>query len=103
MSIFDDMDYSKLTEDELDEKIQDVLAKVEVCYKMGHSDALDQLLFHLENLKIELTDKLEKKQFELIQGKIPDILTITDNESEEELPKKYNFGENSSPKNNKKR
>ena len=86
MSIFDDMDYSKLTEEELDEKIQDVLAKVEVCYKMGHSDALDQLLFHLDNLKIELTDKLEKKQFELIQGRTPDVLTVTDDD-EEELPK----------------
>jgi len=85
MSIFDDMDYSKLTEDELDEKIRDVLEKVEGCYKMGHSAALDQLLFHLDNLKMELGDKLEKKQFELIQGRTPDTLTITD---DEELPKK---------------
>jgi hypothetical protein len=103
MSIFDDMDYSKLTEDELDEKIQDILEKVEVCYRMGHSAALDQLLFHLDNLKMELGDKLEKKQFEQIQGRTPDILTVTDNESEEDLPKKYNFRENTSPKNNKKR
>jgi|TARA_R110000765_G_scaffold74273_1_gene145541 hypothetical protein len=89
MSIFDDMDYSKLTEDELDEKIQDVLAKVEACYKMGHGAALDQLLFHLDSLKLELGDKLEKQRFELIQGRTPDTLTITDDdEEEEELPKK---------------
>lgn len=87
MSIFDDMDYSKLTEDELDEKIQDVLEKVEVCYRMGHGPTLDQLLFHLENLKMELGDKLEKKRFELIQGRIPETLTITDDEDEEELSK----------------
>ena len=87
MSIFDDMDYSKLTEDELDEKIQDILEKVEVCYRMGHGPTLDQLLFHLENLKMELGDKLEKKRFELIQGRIPETLTITDDEDEEELSK----------------
>tara|TARA_B110001454_G_scaffold140407_1_gene130378 strand:+ start:980 stop:1291 length:312 start_codon:yes stop_codon:yes gene_type:complete len=103
MSMEDDMDYNKLTEDELDEKIQEVLEKVEVCYRMGHSAALDQLLFHLDNLKMELGEKLEKKQFELIQGRTPDILIVTDNESEEEHPKKYNFREKSSPKNNKKR
>ena len=83
MSIFDDMDYSKLTEEELDEKIIDVLAKVEVCYKMGHSAALDQLLFHLENLKMELGDKIEKKQFALLQGRTPDVLTVTDDDEEE--------------------
>jgi hypothetical protein len=89
MSIFDDMDYSKLTEDELDEKIQDVLAKVEICYKTSSaSPILDQLLFHLDSLKMELGDKLEKQRFELIQGRTPDILTITDDEDEEELPKK---------------
>jgi hypothetical protein len=87
MSIFDDMDYSKLTEDELDEKIQDVLEKVEVCYRMGHGPTLDQLLFHLENLKMELGDKLEKKRFGLIQGRTPDVLTVTDDDEEEELPK----------------
>ena len=89
MSIFDDMDYSKLTEDELDEKIQDILAKVEICYRMGQSPTLDQLLFHLDNLKMELGDKLEKQRFGLIQGKTPDVLTITDDdEDDEELPKK---------------
>lgn len=80
MSIFEDMDYSKLTEDELDEKIQDVLAKVEICYKMGSGPILDQLLFHLDSLKMELGDKLEKQRFETVQGKTPDEMTITDDD-----------------------
>jgi hypothetical protein len=89
MSIFDDMDYSKLTEDELDEKIQDVLAKVEICYKVSTAGpVLDQLLFHLDSLKLELGDKLEKQRFELIQGRTPDTMSITDDEDEEELPTK---------------
>jgi len=36
---------------------------------------------------MELGDKLEKKRFELIQGRIPETLTITDDEDEEELSK----------------
>ena len=96
-------DYGKLSDEDLDLKIEDVMKKLDIAYSMGQGPVVDQLVFHLDNLKIELTDKLEKKQFEASQGKAPDRMTITDNESEEGLPKKYNFGDHSSPKNNNKR
>ena len=71
-------DYSLLSEDELDEKISDILKKIEIAYSMGHSVALQQLEFHLENMKLELGAKLEKQRFDLIQEKTPQEYTVTD-------------------------
>ena len=73
-------DYSLLSEDELDEKINDILRKIEIAYSMGHGVALQQLEFHLENMKMELGDKLEKQRFDLIQGKVPEQYTVTDDD-----------------------
>jgi hypothetical protein len=73
-------DYELLSEDELDEKINDILKKIEIAHAMGHEVALQQLLFHLENMKLELGAKLEKSRFELIQGKVPEQYNITDEE-----------------------
>ena len=77
-------DYEKLTEDELDEKINDVLKKIDIAYSMGHEVALQQLLFHLDNMKLELGTKLEKQRFELLQGKVPEQYNITDEEIDKE-------------------
>jgi hypothetical protein len=73
-------DYSLLSEDELDEKINDILKKIEIAYSMGHDVALQQLEFHLENMKLELGTKIEKQRFDLIQGKVPEQYNITDEE-----------------------
>ena len=73
-------DYSLLSEDELDEKINDILKKIEIAYSMGHGVALQQLEFHLENMKLELGEKLEKQRFDLIQGKTPKQYNVTDEE-----------------------
>ena len=73
-------DYSLLSEDELDEKINDILKKIEIAYSMGHGVALQQLEFHLENMKMELGAKLEKQRFDLIQEKTPEQYNVTDEE-----------------------
>jgi len=77
-------DYSLLSEDELDEKISDILKKIEIAYSMGHSVALQQLEFHLENMKLELGEKLEKQRFDLIQAKTPEQYNVTDEEIDKE-------------------
>ena len=51
-------DYEKLTEDELDEKISDILKKIDIA----------------------LGTKLEKQRFEMIQGRTPEEYNITDEE-----------------------
>jgi molecular chaperone GrpE (heat shock protein) len=78
-------DFNKLSEEELDEKIQDVLKKVNIAYSMGNSEVLDQLLFHLDNLKMALGDKLEKQRFEVIEGKIPEQFSLTDDNLDEDI------------------
>lgn len=78
--MIDTDDYNKLSEEELDEKIQDLMKKVEIAYSMGHGQVVDQLLFHLENLKMALGDKLEKQRFDMVQGKTPEQFNVTDEE-----------------------
>ncbi len=78
-------DFNKLSEEELDEKIQDILKKVNIAYSMGNSEVLDQLLFHLDNLKMALGDKLEKQRFEVIEGKIPEQFSLTDDDLDEDI------------------
>ena len=70
--------YNKLSEEELDEKIQDVMKKVDIAYWMGHGQVVDQLLFHLDNLKMALGDKLEKQRFGVVQSKVPEEYNVTD-------------------------
>ena len=73
-------DYSKLTEEELDSKIQDVMQKLDIAYSMGQGPVVDQLVFHLDNLKMELGDRLEKQRFDVITHKTPEQYNITDDE-----------------------
>ena len=73
-------DYSKLTEEELDSKIQDVMQKLDIAYSMGQGPVVDQLVFHLDNLKMELGDRLEKQRFDIITHKTPEEYNITDDE-----------------------
>jgi len=76
--MFEIDDYDKLSEEELDEKIQDVLKKVDMAYSMGNNEVMNQLLFHLDNLKMALGDKLEKQRFGVVQSKVPEEYNVTD-------------------------
>ena len=60
------------------------MKKVEIAYSMGHGQVVDQLLFHLDNLKMALGDKLEKQRFEVLQGKLPNQFSLTDDDLDEE-------------------
>ena len=73
-------DYTNLTEEELDSKIEDVMKKLDIAYSMGQGPVVDQLIFHLENLKLELGERLEKQRFGIIAEKVPEQYNITDDE-----------------------
>ena len=73
-------DYGKLSDEELDLKIEDVMKKLDIAYSMGQGPVVDQLVFHLENLKLELGERLEKQRFGIIAEKIPEQYNITDDE-----------------------
>ena len=55
----------------MDSKIQDVMQKLDIAYSMGQGPVVDQLVFHLDNLKMELGDRLEKQRFDIITHKTP--------------------------------
>jgi len=73
-------DYTKLTEEELDAKIEDVMKKLDIAYSMGQGPVVDQLIFHLDNLKMELGDRLEKQRFDIITHKVPEQYNVTDDD-----------------------
>jgi len=73
-------DYGKLSDEELDLKIEDVMKKLDIAYSMGQGPVVDQLIFHLENLKLELGERLEKQRFGIISDKTPEQYNITDDE-----------------------
>ena len=73
-------DYGKLSDEELDLKIEDVMKKLDIAYSMGQGPVVDQLIFHLDNLKLELGERLEKQRFGIIAEKIPEQYNITDDE-----------------------
>ena len=75
-----DENLEKLSEEELDEKIQDLHKKIDIAYSMGKDGVVDQLLFYLDNLKMALYDKLEKQRFGMIQGRVPEEYNVTDEE-----------------------
>ncbi|SVC22031.1 uncharacterized protein METZ01_LOCUS274885 [marine metagenome] len=73
-------DYGKLSDEELDLKIEDVMKKLDIAYSMGQGPVVDQLVFHLDNLKLELGERLEKQRFGIITDKTPEQYNITDDE-----------------------
>lgn len=73
-------DYTNLTEEELDAKIEDVMKKLDIAYSMGQGPIVDQLVFHLDNLKMELGDRLEKQRFDIITHKTPEQYNVTDDD-----------------------
>ena len=73
-------DYGKLSDEELDLKIEDVMKKLDIAYSMGQGPVVDQLVFHLDNLKLELGERLEKQRFGIIADKTPEQYNITDDE-----------------------
>ena len=73
-------DYTNLTEEELDAKIEDVMKKLDIAYSMGQGLIVDQLVFHLDNLKMELGDRLEKQRFDIITHKTPEQYNVTDDD-----------------------
>ena len=69
-------EYKSLSEEELDEKIGEVTKKIDTAYAMGLDNAVDQLQDILENLRIELTERLEIMRYGIINERIPDSLVV---------------------------
>lgn len=69
-------DYKSLADEDLDKKIAQVQNKMNLAYKMGQHKVLEQLEFRLEELKLELSERLEIQRFDIINQRTPDSLII---------------------------
>jgi len=69
-------DYKSLSEEELDEKIGEVQKKMNIAHQMGLDNVVEQLQFIYENLKLEMSERLEAMRFDIINERTPDSLVI---------------------------
>lgn len=77
-------DYKSLADEDLDKKIADVQNKMNLAFKMGQTKVIDQLEFRLEELKLELSERLEKERFDIINKRTPDSLIIGEDDGKSE-------------------
>lgn len=70
------IEYKSLSDEELDEKIGEVTKKINSAYAMGLDGAVEQLQDILENLRMELTERLEIMRYDIINERIPDSLVV---------------------------
>jgi len=70
------IEYKSLSDEELDEKIGEVTKKINTAYAMGLDNAVEQLQDILENLRMELTERLEIMRYDIINERIPDSLVV---------------------------
>jgi hypothetical protein len=69
-------DYSSLSEEELDEKMEDVMRKINIAHRQGMDHVVQQLQYHLGMLRLELNERLERMRFDIINDRTPDSFII---------------------------
>jgi len=69
-------DYSSLSEEELDEKMEDVMKKMNIAHRQGMDNVVLQLQYHLDILRMELNERLERMRFDIINERTPDSFII---------------------------
>jgi len=69
-------DYTGLSEEELDEKIEDVMTKMNIAHRQGMDHVVEQLNYHLKMLQLELEERLQKMRFDMINDRTPDSFII---------------------------
>lgn len=77
-------DYKSLADEDLDKKIADVQNKMNLAWKMGQTKVIEQLEFRLDELKLELSERLEKERFDIINKRTPDSLIIGEDDGKSE-------------------
>ena len=83
-------DYKSLSEEDLDKKIADVQKKMNLAFKMGQAQVMEQLKFRLTELKIEMSERLERQRFDIINQRTPDSLIIGEDDGQSTDPTEEN-------------
>jgi len=69
-------EYTNLSEEELDEKLEEIMAKIVTADRMGLEGSVQQLVAIRDNLQAELMERLDKLRFDDINKRTPDSLVI---------------------------
>lgn len=69
-------EYTSLSEEELDEKMEDVMKRMNSAHAMGLEGVVEQLQSILEALQLELNERMDIMRFSMISEKTPDSLVI---------------------------
>ena len=75
-------EYTNLSEEELDEKLEEITAKIVTADHMGLESAVQQLVAIRDNLQAELMERLDKLRFEDINKRTPDSLVIGEDDDD---------------------
>lgn len=69
-------EYTHLSEEELDEKLEEIMVKIVTADRMGLEGSVQQLVAIRDNLQAELMERLDKLRFDDINKRTPDSLVI---------------------------
>jgi len=69
-------EYTNLSEEELDEKLEEIMVKIVTADRMGLEGSVQQLIAIRDNLQAELMERLDKLRFDDINKRTPDSLVI---------------------------
>ena len=73
-------EYSSLSDEELDEKMEELMKKIQAAHSMNLDGAVEQLQELLEMMQLELMERAEKFRFDIITERTPDSLVIGEND-----------------------
>ena len=69
-------EYTNLSDEELDEKLEEIMAKIVTADRMGLEGSVQQLIAIRENLQAEMFERLDVLRFSDIDKRTPDSLVI---------------------------
>lgn len=76
-------EYSSLSDEELDAKMEEINKRMLAAHSMGLDHIVEQMQGIKELLQLELTERLDKLRFDMINEKTPDTLVIGEDDGDE--------------------
>lgn len=79
-------EYTNLSEEELDEKLEEITAKIVTADRMGLESSVQQLVAIRDDLQAELMERLDTLRFNDIDNRTPDSLVIGEEDNGTDAP-----------------
>lgn len=69
-------EYKNLSDEELDEKLEEIAAKIVMADRMGLFTVVEQMVAIRDNLQAELFERMDSLRFDDINKRTPELLVI---------------------------